>query len=96
MKHFWKGLILLLSFFLVACSSQDSGRSDQSMTGGGATTDNSIPQEASIPGESGMNLIGEKVIRTVNLQYETLSYDETIKHFANTVAEYGAFMEYSN
>lgn len=97
MKRFWKGLMLFLVFFLVACSSQSGNRSDDSMTGGGATTTDAIsPGEEASPGQSGMNLIGEKVIRTVNLQYETLSYDETIQHFADTVTEYGAFMEYSN
>lgn len=47
-------------------------------------------------GNGGENLIGERVIRTATVEYETLDFQETTYHIMNIVNEYGAYVEYSD
>jgi hypothetical protein len=46
--------------------------------------------------EEEANLIGEKVIRTASLEYETLEFQQSLRHLSNTVDEFGGYIEYSN
>ncbi|AZP03291.1 DUF4349 domain-containing protein [Jeotgalibaca ciconiae] len=90
MKKSYKLLMIFIAFILVACSEQDtSSTEDAAAPGAGGTS-----QENSVE-DSGSNLIGEKVIKTVTLNYETLEYSDTISHILNAVNQNNAYIEYS-
>lgn len=62
------------------------------------TEEDAAPDEAEESGEEndGENLIGERVIRTASVEYETLDFEETTSHIMNVVNEHGAYVEYSD
>ncbi|MGP6139986.1 MULTISPECIES: DUF4349 domain-containing protein [unclassified Jeotgalibaca] len=96
MKTCWKYFMLLVSFILIGCSTnqEDNMQSD----GGLSTGDSDMRDEAAVTGQSDAieeGLIGEKVITTIYLEYETLLYEESREHILETVREQNAYVEYS-
>ncbi|MCC5894159.1 MAG: DUF4349 domain-containing protein [Alkalibacterium sp.] len=104
MRRLATGLVLAL--FLAACASEsDSGNGDMadSEVSDGASymmddqdtaewEEEGMMEDRESPGE---RLIGEKVIRTASLEYETLDFERTNAHIRETVATHDAFIEFS-
>ncbi len=96
MKKLQKGLIyLLFSLFLVSCSADDYTQNDLGAGMEEITMDMEMDTGSKSENSSDIQLIGEKVIKTVDLQYRTVHYDETMKHVMETVTKYKAYIEYS-
>lgn len=89
MKRIMKGLIGLCSIFLLACSNTNDTSTEQV---GAPQTDVALTNEEA---EVGERLIGEKVIKTVTLNYETLLFDETLDHIMETIQSHDAYIEFS-
>lgn len=88
-------------FLLTACvgtgdsSYEDRDTSDgasYSMDDSSAGDMDMVEEESAVSGE---RLIGEKVIRTVSQEYETLDFTRTTDHVRATVETHDAFIEYS-
>ena len=94
--------LFLLTVFLAACGSVQNRSGEDMSTDSGAGYEESVSDEAAWEefdegeGESGSGLIGEKVIRTVHLEYETLDFEVTTSHVMDTVTSYDAYVEYSS
>jgi len=88
-------ILSLLSFSLVGCSfltPEDTGVSQQDAAG----VDNVTTEISKTDGGVGSGLlIGEKVVTTVHLSYETLTYDDSIAYLKEIIAKHGAYVEYS-
>ncbi|WP_161525947.1 DUF4349 domain-containing protein [Trichococcus alkaliphilus] len=88
-------ILSLLSFSLVGCSfltPEETSVSQQDAAG----VDNVTTEIAKSDGAVGSGLlIGEKVVTTVHLSYETLKYDDSIAYLKEIVGKYGAYVEYS-
>ena len=88
-------ILSLLSFSLVGCSfitTEKTSVSQQDAVG----VDNVTTEISKMDEEVGAGLlIGEKVVTTVHLSYETLKYDDSIAYLKEIVAKYGAYVEYS-
>lgn len=99
MKRLLTGLAIAL--FLTACADDgDTGTEDSAVEsdGGSSLTEEATDMEMDMvesPEDSGRQLIGEKVIRTVSLDYETLDFERTTNHVQETVSNHEAFVEYS-
>lgn len=98
--------VIAFGLFLVACSSgsvEDSGSDTADFDGGGEMLEESMDDrdmavemdEAQELGDSGSRLIGEKVIRTVSQDYETVNFQEATDFIRQTVQRHDAFIEYS-
>lgn len=101
MRRF-KGLVigLLAMVVLGACSGsgEDSSQEYDSSTEEVGVEDSAGYgewEEADSGDDSEEGLIGEKVIQTVHIDFETLHYDEAINHVASTIREHNAYIEYS-
>lgn len=88
-------ILSLLSFSLVGCSfltTEETSVSQQDAAG----VDNVTTEISKSDGAEGTGLlIGEKVVTTVHLSYETLKYDDSIAYLKEIVGKYGAYVEYS-
>ncbi|CZR09643.1 DUF4349 domain-containing protein [Trichococcus collinsii] len=95
MKNLKLLILSLLSFSLVGCSfltTEETSVSQQDAAG----VDNVTTEISKMDGEVGSGLlIGEKVVTTVHLSYETLKYDDSIAYLKEIVGKYGAYVEYS-
>ncbi|MFO8068699.1 MAG: DUF4349 domain-containing protein [Alkalibacterium sp.] len=98
-----RGIGFLVLFFLVltGCSSGDDDMSEstESDPGAGYMEDAALEDEAidrEVTEGQGQQLIGEKVIRRVQLEYETLDFQETTSYVLDTVSSYDGYIEYSN
>lgn len=95
-------LLLLLALIVAACSSPQDRAGEDTSTDSGAGYEESVGDSADwgefdeAEGESGRDLIGEKVIRTVFLEYETLDFEVTTSHVMETVSNHDAYVEYSS
>lgn len=106
MKYLRLLTVLIFGVLLAACAS-DSGEDTATETadfdGGGAMMEESM-DDRDMAGEmdvmpdsdsSGSRLIGEKVIRTVSQDYETVNFPEATDFIRETVRRHDAFIEYS-
>nr|WP_319217416.1 DUF4349 domain-containing protein [uncultured Trichococcus sp.] len=85
----------LLSFCLVGCSFLTTEKTSVSQQDA-AGVDYLTTEISKMDGEVGSGLlIGEKVVTTVRLSYETLKYDDSIAYLKEIVGKYGAYVEYS-
>lgn len=97
MKKVLKYVLFLCSFFLISCSSAHEERQSD----GGYSAPNEIIDEGKTADNSeggggmGAGLIGEKVIRTIYLAYETLAYEEARNHLNETIRSFDSYVEYS-
>ena len=95
MKNLKLLILSLLSFSLVGCSfltTEETSVSQQDAAG----VDNVTTEMSKADGEVGSGLlIGEKVVTTVHLSYETLKYDDSIDYLKEIIGKYGAYVEYS-
>lgn len=87
---------ILLAFVLTACSSGNYSNDTSVETGGGSYEESADMDMAQSDGESGSALIGEKVIKTVHLDYDTLDFETTTSHIMETVESFDAYVEYSS
>lgn len=87
MKKGLSVIIVLLAFILSACTDQGGSTNSYSPGMVGDYQENSLDRES--------NLIGEKVIKTVTLNYETLVFSETLSHIQETINAHQAYIEYS-
>lgn len=98
-KPFIAGILLVL--LITACSSGTDTATEEGIGFDGGYTDADMADEAenSAPSETesaeNEDLIGEKVIRTANVTYETLDFPSTTNHVTETVANHEAYIEYS-
>lgn len=91
---------LVMTLFLTACASDgDTGYEDSEVSDGAgysqqedAASESDMVEDSAVSGE---RLIGEKVIRTVSQEYETLDFDRTNSHIRDTLANHDAFVEFS-
>lgn len=91
-----KYLFLFLSLFFIGCSSkqEETGYSHVGMKDEAAD----MKEEAAVDNQSsalGENLIGEKVIQTIYVEYETLLYDEAVQKIMSAIQSEEAYIEYS-
>lgn len=102
-----KAFAMLILFVLMlsgcASGSDDTSESTDSDPGAGymdeAAEDASVEEEmgeADVADGQGSQLIGDKVIRRVQLEYETLNFQETTSFVLDTVSDYDGYIEYSN
>ena len=96
MKQFRNYIILLLTLFLFSCSKSQELSQDEA---GLSTVNNASLEERAmtndeIAKENGLG--GEKGITTINLDYETIYFDEANQHVIETIKEVDAYIEYSN
>lgn len=89
-------ILSLLSFSLVGCSFLTTEDTSVTTQQDAAGVDNVTTEISKADGEVGSGLlIGEKVVTTVHLSYETLKYDDSIAYLKEIVGKYGAYVEYS-
>lgn len=98
--------VLIFGLFLAACASdpgEDTATDSGDFDGGGEMMEESM-DDRDMAGEmgempesdsSGSRLIGEKVIRTVSQDYETVNFQEATDFIRQTVQRHDAFIEYS-
>lgn len=88
--------LLLSILFLAACSNgEDSRSSSQEALDMGAPETVTQDGGAAPDEQQGLDLIGDKVIRTVYSTYETLEYENTIQHIQELIQKHNAYIEYS-
>lgn len=106
MKNKWLMVLMAWGLFLAACASdsgEDTATDSGDFDGGGAMMEESMDDrdmagemdEAQEPESTGSRLIGEKVIRTVSQDYETVNFPEATDFIRRTVQRHDAFIEYS-
>lgn len=85
--------------------SDASNASDTSEPGQGVGYKNEMSEDMAIEEEAedgavsdsqGEQLIGDKVIRRVQLEYETLDFQKTTQYVLDTVSDYDGYIEYSD
>ncbi len=88
-------IVFLLSLTLFGCSlwTNVTTNTTQDMAGVDNVTTMEVAKTGSAAGQG--LLIGEKVITTINLSYETLEYEASIDYLNQVVEKYGAYIEYS-
>lgn len=96
------GLLILFVLLLSGCARGNDDMSESSDTDSGAgymdgdmAVEDTAERDEAVDGE-GQRLIGEKVIRRVQLEYETLDFQETTSFVLDTVSDYNGYIEYSN
>lgn len=96
------GLLILFVLLLSGCARGNDDMSESSGTDSGAgymdgdmAVEDTAERDEAVDGE-GQRLIGEKVIRRVQLEYETLDFQETTSFVLDTVSDYNGYIEYSN
>lgn len=96
MKRHLSYMVLLFTFFLFSCSS--SQNTDQNEVGLSTVNDIASHDKATNNNEMAFEngLIGEKVITTIALDYETLYFDDAHKHVMESIKGVDAYIEYSN
>lgn len=100
-KKYWLGLGLSLSLLMVACSNQGNESSDDSMEVSDEQLSEDMDidietEEGAASVEQSEPLIGEKVIKSVDVGYETTDFQESIDYIEKTIENHGAYIEYSN
>ncbi|GAB2319119.1 hypothetical protein IRB23SM22_13770 [Alkalibacterium sp. s-m-22] len=99
-----RSILLVAVFLLTACASESDGDMSDESTGydggGTAVTEESADMDmggeiGESPVSSGERLIGEKVIRTANMDFETVEYSETVTYIREMVTRHDAFIEHS-
>ncbi len=99
-----RSILLVAVFLLTACASESDGDMSDESTGydGGGTEVTEDSSDMDMAGEigespesSGERLIGEKVIRTANMDFETVEYTETVTYIRELVTRHDAFIEHS-
>lgn len=96
MKRHLSYMVLLFTFFLFSCSS--SQNTDHNEVGLSTVNDIASHDKATNNNEMAFEngLIGEKVITTIALDYETLYFDDAHKHVMESIKGVDAYIEYSN
>lgn len=105
--RFILGVVLLL--FMTACTSDtaedsndefsdsfDGGYSEANLTEEAVESDLADVTNDMVESSNADGLIGERVIRTADVEYETLDFSSTTTHIMETVSNHGAYVEYSN
>lgn len=96
MKKYLRGLILIFSLILAACSTANDSSNRQDLAGSPEMANDASQEEAANMGQNvGEDLIGEKVIKTVSLGFETLVFEDTKDFILNVVQTHQAYTEYS-
>lgn len=110
MMRKWLGFILVFFLMLSGCAGDDNGNdmsdaSDTSEPDQGVGYKNEMSEDMAIEEEAedgavsdsqGEQLIGDKVIRRVQLEYETLDFQKTTQYVLDTVSDYDGYIEYSD
>lgn len=93
MKRYLNLMIIFFTVFLFSCSSKQ--QSDNTEAGlATLRQEEQMLTDADSAVEDG--LIGEKVITTINLDYETLSFEDSHQHVMESIKSVDAYIEYSN
>lgn len=93
---------IIFTLFLVACSNGSDDAASDGDSGYGEDYSSADIAEEAVESEQAEdeseaeNLIGEKVIRTAEIEYETLDFQETTHSIMETVSNHGAYVEYSS
>ncbi|MBM6615984.1 DUF4349 domain-containing protein [Desemzia sp. RIT804] len=87
---------LTLVMLLVGCSSNDMSVPDNAMEEGGGITETNEVQDSASQEESTNLLIGEKVITTIDMAYETLEYQNAVSQLKEIVEKHQAYIESSS
>lgn len=100
-KKYWLSLGLSLSLLMVACSNQGNESSDDSIEVSDEQLSEDMDidietEEGAASVEQNEPLIGEKVIKSVDVGYETTDFQESIDYIEKTIENHGAYIEYSN
>ncbi|GEN50929.1 DUF4349 domain-containing protein [Alkalibacterium pelagium] len=101
-----RSILLMAVFLLTACASESDGdfsdtRDESAGSDGGSmmmedSADMDLAEEiGESPESSGERLIGEKVIRTANMDFETVEFTETVSYIRELVTRHDAFIEHS-
>ncbi|MFL2098483.1 DUF4349 domain-containing protein [Marinilactibacillus psychrotolerans] len=98
-KKHWMAIGISMSFLMIACSNQENEPSEDSMAvpdqNSSVTMDSEIEEGAASVEQSEL-LIGEKVIKSVDVGYETTDFQESIDYIEKIIENHGAYIEYSN
>lgn len=93
MKRYLNYVILFFIVFLFSCSS---GQKVDNTEAGFATLNQEERTTIDVDAAVENGLIGEKVITTINLDYETLSFEDSHQHVMESIKSVDAYIEYSN
>ncbi|MFL2105537.1 DUF4349 domain-containing protein [Desemzia sp. FAM 23991] len=89
--------MLMLALLLVGCSTNDSSTSETVMEDrGGLANTTEVETTGSQEEASTDLLIGEKVITTIDMTYETLEYQNAVTQLKEIVEKYQSYIESSN
>lgn len=93
----WRWLVVGWLLFAVGCAHDESTEQSQNeITGVPDIAQNSTESTEEIrEGDSADPLIGEKVITTIDVTYETLEYQASVTHLKEIIEEHEAYMESS-
>lgn len=86
---------ILFSLLLLGCSTtnNDTSQTVENIGMEEITLDTNMDSEDKE--SQGLKLIGDKVIKTVDVNYKTVHYEDTISYIMKTVSKYKAYVEYS-
>lgn len=93
-KTGYRFFFFFLSFLLIGCSSSDTKTTEDAGQVGMKDTE-AVPEMATQQNAEEAQLIGEKVIKTVEVNYKTTKYAETVNYISEIVAKHHAYIEYS-
>lgn len=97
MKKVRVGLWGMLLILLVGCSTNDSSTSETVMEDKGGITNTTDVENTDSQDEASTNiLIGEKVITTIDMTYETLEYQNSVNQLKDIIENHQAYIESSN
>lgn len=88
-------LYFLISILLFGCSASDSSDNQNVENIGMEQTTMDTDVGSADKDSSEMQLIGDKVIKTVDVNYKTVHYEDTISYLMNIISNYKAYVEYS-
>lgn len=90
-----KKLLLFFILLLAGCSSSIQEDSGSSAGGLAEVKDVALNEQGDMKEAADLGLIGEKVIKTIYLDYETLVYEESQKYLLEKMTDFQAYIEYS-
>ena len=90
-----KKLLLFFILLLAGCSSNLQEDTVNSTEGLAEVNEMTLNEQGDMREETDLGLIGEKVIKTVYLDYETLAYEDSQKYLLEKIADFKAYIEYS-
>lgn len=96
MKKGKVGLWLVLLVLLVGCSANDSSTSEMVMEDRGGISNTADAENTGSQEDSTNLLIGEKVITTIDLTYETIEYQNSVSQLKDIIEKHQAYIESSN